>query len=90
MSVVCCKNGGMDLAAWAERNGVARVAACRWFRVGRLPVSALVFDSCGVDDGLVRDMTEVLTSMCARWYGERAAATRARRVITAGDDGEAA
>jgi predicted site-specific integrase-resolvase len=30
----------MNLAAWAERNGVARVTACRWFRAGVLPVPA--------------------------------------------------
>ena len=30
----------MNLAAWAERNGVARVAAYRWFRAGVLPVGA--------------------------------------------------
>jgi predicted site-specific integrase-resolvase len=30
----------MDLAAWAERNRVARVSAYRWFRAGMLPVPA--------------------------------------------------
>ena len=30
----------MDLAAWAERDGVAGVSACRWFRSGVLPVPA--------------------------------------------------
>lgn len=30
----------MNLAAWAERNGVARVAAYRWFRAELLPVPA--------------------------------------------------
>ncbi len=193
----------MDLAVWAERNGVVRVTAYRWFRAGQLPVAArragrliLVDDSCvpagprsrtavymrvssadqkadldpevawvtawatiqripvdevvtgvgsglnghrgkflallgdpavkrivvehqdrfcrlgseyvqaalaaqgrelvvvaaDVDDDLVRDMTEILTSMCARWYGERVAQNRARRAITAaaGDDCEAA
>ncbi|MDY6870362.1 MAG: IS607 family transposase, partial [Actinomycetota bacterium] len=28
----------MNLAVWAERNGVARVTACRWFHAGLLPV----------------------------------------------------
>ena len=31
----------MNLAAWAERNGVARVTAYGWFRVGLLPVLIL-------------------------------------------------
>lgn len=30
----------MSVAAWAERNGVARVTAYRWFRAGLLPVPA--------------------------------------------------
>ena len=30
----------MNLATWAERNGVARVTAYRWFRAGVLPVPA--------------------------------------------------
>ena len=30
----------MNLAVWAERNGVARVTAYRWFRGGLLPVPA--------------------------------------------------
>lgn len=30
----------MNLAVWAERNGVARATACRWFRAGLLPVPA--------------------------------------------------
>lgn len=30
----------MNLAAWAERNGVARVTAYRWFHAGLLPVPA--------------------------------------------------
>lgn len=30
----------MNLAAWAERNGVVRVTAYRWFQAGLLPVAA--------------------------------------------------
>ena len=30
----------MNLASWAERNGVARVTAYRWFRAGLVPVPA--------------------------------------------------
>ncbi|HEU0190960.1 MAG TPA: IS607 family transposase [Mycobacterium sp.] len=190
----------MNLAAWAERNGVARVTAYRWFRAGRLPVSAqrvgrlilvdepagdggpvgrttvyarvssadqkadldrrvarvsegaterqmpidevvtevgsalnghrrkflallrdqsvqrivvehrdrfcrfgseyvqaalaaqgrelVVVDTGEVDDDLVRDMTEILTSMCARLYGRRAAANRAKRAVAAAAAGD--
>jgi putative resolvase len=34
-------------------------------------------------DDLVRDMIEVLTSMCARLYGRRGARNRAMRAVTA-------
>lgn len=43
----------------------------------------VVVDSAEVDDDLVRDMTEILTSMCGRLYGKRAAAGRARRAVAA-------
>lgn len=49
----------------------------------------LVVDPAEVDDDLVRDVTEILTSLCARLYGRRAAANRARRAVeaaTAGGD----
>lgn len=46
-----------------------------------------VVDSAEVDDDLVRDMTEILTSMCARLYGKRAAANRAKRAVAAAADG---
>ena len=48
----------------------------------------LVVDPAGVDEDLVRDVTEILTSLCARLYGRRAAVNRAARAvaaITAGD-----
>lgn len=43
----------------------------------------LVVDPAEVDDDLVRDVTEILTSLCARLYGRRTAANRARRAIEA-------
>jgi predicted site-specific integrase-resolvase len=185
----------MNLAAWAERNGVARVTAYRWFRTGLLPVPArrvgrlivvdepigaaglrgrtavfarvssadqkadldrqvarvtawatdqqitvdnvvvevgaalnghrrkflallrdqsvhrivvehrdrfcgfgseyvqaalaaqgrelVVVDAAEVDEDLVGDMTEILTSMCARLYGKRAAQNRVKRALAA-------
>ena len=42
-----------------------------------------VVDPSEVDDDLVRDMTEILTSLCARLYGRRAAANRAARGVAA-------
>ena len=53
----------------------------------------LVADPGETADDLVRDMIEVLTSMCARLYGRRGARNRAMRAITAarrGDGAEAA
>ena len=43
----------------------------------------MVADPAEVDDDLVRDVTEILTSLCARLYGRRAAANRAARGIAA-------
>ncbi len=53
----------------------------------------VVVDTAEVDDDLVRDVTEILTSLCARLYGRRAAADRAERLAAVaaeppgGDDG---
>jgi len=43
----------------------------------------VVLDDGEVDDELVRDMTEVLTSFCARLYGRRVAKNRAARALLA-------
>lgn len=40
-----------------------------------------VVDAGGVDDDLIRDMTEVLTSFCARLYGRRGARNRAVKAL---------
>jgi putative resolvase len=42
----------------------------------------LVVDEAELDDDLVSDMTEVLTSLCARLYGRHGARNRALRAIT--------
>jgi putative resolvase len=47
----------------------------------------VVLDSGEVDDDLVRDMVEVLTSFCARLYGRRSARNRARKALEAAADG---
>ncbi|MEV1145914.1 IS607 family transposase [Micromonospora sp. NPDC049799] len=43
----------------------------------------MVADPAEVDDDLVRDVTEILTSLCARLHGRRAAANRASRAVAA-------
>jgi predicted site-specific integrase-resolvase len=43
----------------------------------------LVVDPAEVDDDLVRDVTKILTSLCARLYGWRSAANRAARAVAA-------
>ena len=43
----------------------------------------IVIDDAEVPDDLVRDMTEILTCFCARLYGKRSAANRARRAVEA-------
>lgn len=41
----------------------------------------VVVDPSEVDDDLVRDATELLTSLCARLYGRRSAAHRAKQAV---------
>jgi predicted site-specific integrase-resolvase len=55
-------------------------------------VSAWATAHAAVDDDLVRDMSEILTSMCARLYGKRAAQNRVKRApaAAANEDREAA
>jgi putative resolvase len=47
-------------------------------------------DEAETTDDLVRDVTEVLTSLCARLYGRRSASRRAARAVAvaAGRAGE--
>ncbi|MFE9096228.1 IS607 family transposase [Streptomyces sp. NPDC007264] len=47
----------------------------------------LVLDDGKVEDDLVRDMAEVLTSFCARLYGRRSAKNRARKALEAAEHG---
>jgi predicted site-specific integrase-resolvase len=47
----------------------------------------VVVDDAEVDDDLVRDMTELMTSLCARLYGRRSAAHRAAKAIEAATSG---
>jgi len=48
-----------------------------------------VVDEGEVEDDLVRDMTDVLTSFCARLYGKRAAKNRAAKALAAAAEGDA-
>lgn len=43
--------------------------------------SLIVVDNSEVDNDLVRDMTEVLTSFCARLYGRRSARNKAKAAL---------
>ena len=45
----------------------------------------IVVDDGELDDDLVRDMTEVLTSLCARLYGRRAAVNKAKAALKAAE-----
>jgi putative resolvase len=43
----------------------------------------VVLDAGEVEDDLVRDMIEILTSFCARLYGRRSAKNRAKKALQA-------
>lgn len=47
----------------------------------------VVLDDGEVEDDLVRDVVEVLTSFCARLYGRRSAKNRARKALEAARHG---
>ena len=47
----------------------------------------LVMDESELEDDLVRDVTEVMTSLCARLYGRRSARRRAERALAAAEEG---
>ena len=46
----------------------------------------MVVDDTEIDGDLVRDVTEVLTSLCARLYGRRSARRRAAAALAAGGE----
>ncbi|WP_407659415.1 hypothetical protein [Lipingzhangella rawalii] len=48
----------------------------------------VVLEDDGTDNDLVRDMTEVLTALCARRYGQRSAKRRAARAVTVATEPE--
>lgn len=79
------------LALWRDRS-VTRIVVehrDRFCRFGWKYVQAargrelVVVDTAEVDDDLVRDVTEILKSMCARLYGKCAAQNRAKRALAA-------
>ncbi len=45
--------------------------------------TVVILDDAELPDDLSRDLTEVLTSMCARLYGRRSAARRAAAAMSA-------
>ena len=47
----------------------------------------LVMEDGEIEDDLVRDVTEVMTSLCARLYGRRSARRRAERALAAAREG---
>ena len=43
----------------------------------------ITIDDAEIEDDLMRDMTDVLTSFCARLYDKRSARNRAKRAMEA-------
>ena len=48
----------------------------------------VVVDGAEVEDDLVRDMTEVLTSLCVRVYGRRGAKARAAAAMQGAENAQ--
>ena len=66
-----------------SRFGIEYVEAALAGRGARI----LVMDEAELEDDLVRDVTEVMTSLCARLYGRRSARQRAERALAAAKEG---
>ena len=62
--------------AYLRRNGHRRLDETEWTTT---PYR-------GTGQALVRDMTEIMTSFCARLYGRRSVRNRARRALEAAGD----
>lgn len=85
--------------AAAGRSGVTAIVVEHKDRLGRMNVELVeaalsaagrrlvVLDDGEVEDDLVRDMVEVLTSFCARLYGRRSARNRAQKALEAAEHG---
>ena len=72
-----------------HRDGLARFGAeCVEAALTAQGRKLLVMDPAGADGDLVRDVTEILTSLCARLYGRRGAAGRAARAVAAATAGD--
>ena len=87
----------MRLTDWGRQFGLSTRASWQMYRDGPLP-EGLVVEKVGKllyvrvpdeerEDDLARDVTEVLTSLCARLYGRRSAASRARRALAVAGEG---
>jgi putative resolvase len=74
-----CRRSWWSTGDRFARFGAEYVEAAQMAQGRRL----LVADPAEVDDDLVGDVTEILTSLCARLYGRGAAANRASRAVAA-------
>ena len=63
------------------RFGFEYVEAALFGRGARI----IVLDEAELEDDLVRDVIEVMTSLCARLYGKRSARRRAERAMSAAE-----
>ena len=79
-----CRSRGSALFSWSIAIGLHDLALSWWMPCsGRGGGGVVVVEDREVDDDLVRDMTEVLTSLCARLYGRSSARRRAERAVAA-------
>jgi putative resolvase len=72
------------VALWSWRESDVELVEAALSTHGRRLV---VLDDGEVEDDLVREMVEVLTSFCARLYGSRSAKNRVRKALEAAQHG---
>jgi predicted site-specific integrase-resolvase len=75
----------VNLKEWAAATGVSYATVRRRFEAGTLPVPTYRLGRLIMVGEPVTgaNVTEILTALCARLYGRRAAADRARRAVEA-------
>lgn len=74
---------GSGIVGTTLPDGTVSVHYEGWVHSARLVIT----EARKVNDDLVRDMTGVLTSFCARLYGRRSAARRARQALICAGQG---
>ena len=71
----------MKLSDYARRMGVRYETAGRWFRDGKTKAVEVVNQAENGTEGLLADLTAIISSFCARLYGRRHARRKTEAIV---------